>query len=524
MKNKINTESFSQSDVAFNTIPTRLALVGSHRRFKEYFINDTGILFATSEEVNQDSGEEFFNTKDILNTILNLGAKAHEILKDELIAPRFFISSSNNTDVSKVDDEVSFIDFYKVANDTLGRKYYNNSFVDNFIPQNVLNKHINELSTLVLDFCKNNGMPNIEGSEYLNTGRLCVNPLVKSFCKKENINYYGDKITLDYRIIKFCKDNKILLLDTTKFHDNGSLYINPIVLRFCKDNNIPYDSLKGRELDYRVVKFCEENNLDFLVEDFICAYYCHIKSFISLSIIIYILFETQDIIKHILEHKAIKPTFQEDTIGFIMNSGKDGNWKRGISTYLNRLDSILWFFYEAKKIELKEIKIYELVRSLLRCIKLIDNETSYIIPQNYYDFPPYLNKFIIREKHTNLLSIAWSELKISTFSDKAIRCATPGCKNAFEPTSSSQIYCEACIYEGKNKKVNSNKSYAKKQKLYDDLVKLYHSADVSKLNKLSKKTKDELKRYVSYTKATEIKGNTTVTSIKSYINLLNNLK
>ena len=61
--------------------------------------------------------------------------------------------------------------------------------------------------------------------------------------------------------------------------------------------------------------------------------------------------------KYILEHKAIKPTFQEDTIGFIMNSGKDGNWKRGISTYLNRLDSILWFFYEAKKIELKDPEI-----------------------------------------------------------------------------------------------------------------------------------------------------------------------
>ena len=421
MKNtikKINSTTFTENDRAINNFSSNYVLVGNKRKFKDYEINNNGTIFATDLLKTTD---DFFNSTDVLNSIYGFGKKAHLIFQKDLINnfKKEKISFQNNLNE---DEEIRFIGYNELNNNTV----LSNTFVDTFIPNDIFIAHIAELTPLLLEFCKKNGMPYLQDD-------------------------FGEIIDDVYSI----------------------------------------------------------------------PYYCNSRPFVSLSIIIYILFETQNSIKQIIENAYNKPTEKNSTLGYIFDSKKYG-FNEDFE-YIKNLKSTLWFFYKNENINLKELDIYSLVKSVMNYCELIEKQTSYI---KYTSLPEFFfskNRFGIEEIHENLLSVAWSKLKQSMFASNTKICKNPNCNNIFEPQSSHEEYCPECYSKNINKNVNSSNSYFRKQNLYKKLVELYNSTEKSKLNMLDKDTFKQIKEYISYDKASLIKDNTDISTTQKYIDILSNL-
>lgn len=414
---KISSKNFTEYDKAMNNFSSNYVLVGNHRKFKNYEVNNTGVIFATNKITTND---DFFNSTDVLNSICNFGKQTLPILKNDLIKnlEKKKTSSKNNYNTDDK-DKLHFINYNELNNNVV----LSNSFVDTFIPYDIVVSHMEELKPLILDFCQKNGMPYLQDD-------------------------FGEVV--------------------------DGVYCTP--------------------------------------------YTCNSRPFISLSFIIYILFETQNSIKQIVENTFNRPTKNNSTLGYMYNN------KIGIiEEYTKRLKPILWFFYGNKNIDLKELDIYSLVESITNYCELIEKQTSYIkfssLPKFFYPE----NKYGIEEMHENLLSIAWSRLKLSMFSNGTRICKNPNCNNIFEQLSPHEEYCPECYSNNINKNVNSSNSYFRKQNLYKKLVELYNSTEKSKLNMLDKDTLKQFKEYISYDKANLIKDNTSISKTQEYIDILSNL-
>lgn len=415
---KINAKTFTEEEKSINKITSNFVLVGKHRKFTDYSIDSTGIIFADGLLKNE---KDFFNNADVLSSIVGIGKQCHSIFRNELIEISNEKSLKNK---NTTDDEIKFIDFNELNNNTV----LTNTFVDTFIPYSIFITHIDELKPLLLEFCEKNGMPYVQDD-------------------------FGEII-------------------------DGEYY---------------------------------------------SPYICNARPFVSLSIITYILFETQDIIKRIIENAHKDPTADNSTIGYIVDSKNYGWNENDPIVYSKRLKPILWFFYGDKDVDLKNTDIYYLANSVTRYCQKIENETSYI---KFTSIPKFFlseNRYGIEEKHENLLSVAWSKLKITMYADNARACKNPNCNNIFEPLYPRQESCEVCLGNGYNKNVNSNNSYQKKQNLHKKLVGLYNSTEKSKLKKLDTEIIDGIEEYVSYKKASIIKDKTDIETIEKYINLLSNL-
>ena len=181
------------------------------------------------------------------------------------------------------------------------------------------------------------------------------------------------------------------------------------------------------------------------------------------------------------------------------------------------------FFYGNQDINFRDLNIYELAQFVTDYYELIEKQTSYIkftsVPKFFFSE----NKFGIEEMHENLLSVAWSRLKLSMFSNNLKICKTPDCNNIIDSLSPNEQYCGDCIEKKKNLKVNSRNNYYKKQNLHKKLVELYNSTKKLKLNTLEKNTVKQIKEYVSYNKASTIKDKTNIETIQRFIDLLSNL-
>lgn len=410
---KVNAKTFTEEEKSINQITSNFVLVGKHRKFTNYSMDSTGIIFADGL---LDNEKDFFNNSDVLASIVGIGKQFHSIFRNELIE----ISNTKNLKNKKTtDDEIKFIDFNELNNNTV----LTNTFVDTFIPYPIFISHIDELKPLLLEFCEKNGMPYVQDD-------------------------FGEVI-------------------------DGEYY---------------------------------------------SPYICNARPFVSLSIITYILFETQDIIKKIIENAYKKPTANNSTIDYMYD-----NRINIIKEYTKRLKPILWFFFGSEDIDLKNIDIYYLANSVTRYCQRIENETSYI---KFTSIPKFFlseNRYGIEEKHENLLSVAWSKLKITMYANNARTCKNPNCNNIFEPLSSHEEYCQECFEKGYNKNVNSSNSYYKKLDTHKKLVELYNSTKKSKLKNLDTEIVTDIEEYVSYKKASIIKDKTNIETIEKYINLLSNL-
>lgn len=415
---KVNSKTFTEEEKSINKITSNFVLVGKHRKFTNYSIDSTGIIFADGSLENE---KDFFNATDVLTSIVGIGKRCHSIFRNELIE----ISNTKNLKNKKTtDDEIKFIDFNELNNNTV----LTNTFIDTFIPYSIFISHIEELKPLLLEFCEKNGMPYVQDD-------------------------FGEVI-----------DGK---------------YYSPNI--------------------------------------------CNTRPFVSLSIITYILFETQDIIKKIIENANKEPTTDNSTIGYIVDTKNYGWNENDPNVYSKRLKPILWFFFGSEDIDLKNVDVYYLANSITRYCQKIENETSYIKFNSIPKFFLSKNRYGIEEKHENLLSVAWSKLKITMYANNARACKNPNCNNIFEPSYPRQESCEECLGNGYNKNVNSNKSYQKKQDLHKKLVELYNSTKKSKLKKLDIEIINDIEEYVSYKKASIIKKETDIETIEKYINILSNL-
>ena len=516
---KSTIKTLTKEEKNISKLSSNYSFLGVQRMFKEYSIDNNGCIFA--DKLTNDKIDYYYNNADVLHSVIGIGKQLHRIFKLDLIKAPYNIIKPQ-TDV----DELIFIDLKQEIKNLNKKEVLSNNFINKFITQELYISHLEEIKPLLLEFCYKNGMPFLN-DDYSNTGALQINPIVFDFCQKNNIKLFGEDFSLDNRIIKFCQENNVSYLDTSKFFDTGKLYINTSVVNFCQKNNIPYLSFDGKRIDSRVQKFCEDNNLELITEKVNKFYYCDARPFVSLSIIIYILFESQDIVKHLMEYREQEPTLEKNSIGYIMNSKEDGNWYETIIEFLERLNNIIWFFGGTSKKDIRYYKSFSLY-SFSECIayycNMIEKETSYI---KYLSLPHFFysdNKFAIEQVHNNLLSIAWSKLKLSMFSDYAKECKNPSCCSIFEPKTPKQEYCDDCLEFNVNKNINSNNSYNKKQNLHKQLVKIYNSANKSKLKSIDKNTLHNIEKYVSYNKVATIKKETTISVIEDYINILNNLK
>ena len=341
--------------------------------------------------------------------------------------------------------------------------------------------------------------------------------------KKELINNFEQE--------KISSKNALNEDEEIRFIGYNELNNNTVLSNTFVDTFIPHDIFIAHiaELKPLLLEFCQKNGMPYLQDDFgeiiddvySTPYYCNSRPFVSLSIIIYILFEAQNSIKQIIENAYNKPTEKNSTLGYIFDSKKYG-FNEDFE-YIKKLKPTLWFFYKNENINLKELDISSLVKSVMNYCELIEKQTSYI---KYTSLPKFFfskNRFGIEEIHENLLSVAWSKLKQSMFASNTKICKNPDCNNIFEPQSSHEEYCPQCYIKNINKNVNSSNSYYKKQNLYKKLVELYNSTKKSKLNMLDKDKIKQIKEYISYSTASLIKNNTKITKIQEYIDLLSNL-
>lgn len=319
--------------------------------------------------------------------------------------------------------------------------------------------------------------------------------------------------------------------DEINFISFNELNSNVVLTNSFVDRFIPYDIFIShiKELKPLLLDFCQKNGMPYLQDDFgeviddvySTPYTCNSRPFVSLSIIIYILFETQNNIKQIIENAYNKPTKGSSTLGYIFDSKKYG-FNEDFE-YIKKLKPTLWFFYQNENINFRELNIYSLLESVMNYCELIEKQTSYI---KFTSLPKFFfskNRFGIEEIHENLLSVAWSKLKLSMFGSNTKVCKNPICNNIFEPQYSHEEFCPECYSKNINKNVNSSNSYYRKQNLHKKLVELYNSTKKSKLNILDKNTVKQIEEYVSYNKASLIKNNTNIDTIQKYIDLLSNL-
>ena len=217
MPNKIRTKTFTEEEKSINKITANYVLVGKYRKFEDYFFNRSGIIVAINQQKNE---KDFYNTIDVLNSIVKLGKSFHSIFKDYFIKNQDNIIPKNN---DSQNDELTFVDLKQELENMKPKKLLSNYYVNHFIPDSVFSTHIKELEPLLLEFCQNNGMPYIDDKDY-------------------------------------------------QQNDDGTLST---------------------------------------------FYYCNAKPFVSLSIIIFILFETQEFIKQIIEYAYCLPTINDATLGYI---------------------------------------------------------------------------------------------------------------------------------------------------------------------------------------------------------------
>lgn len=516
-------KTFTKGKESLNAISYPYVLAGRNRKFENYTITKSGFILASNLI---EYGEYYYNNTDILTSVVGLGKRFHHIFKEDLVNNTTCKTASTNDELEKI----KFIDLSQelknIKEMNYNKKLFNNNFVNNFISQDVINSHFDEIEPLIIEFCQKNGMPFLE-TDIQDTGKTIIHSNILKFCKENEILLFGKRVFWDKRILAYCEKQNTYFIDFSDVFTTGKVHINPLAVDFCKQNNIPYKPLQNLKVDSRVIEFCRQNNISKIFTSIgEVIHYCNIRPFIALSIIIYILFEAQDIVKQLIDFAYNPPTIEDSTLGYIVDSKQYG-WNENsleFRIYFKKLKSILWFFVNSKNINLKDFSLFSLCTNIQDYCIMLELETTYI---QFLSTPRFFSsdrRFGIEEIHNNLISVAWSRLKTTIFSDNARICANPKCDRIFEPTKKSQKLCPTCEKEKVNLNINSQKYYNTHQELHKELVKLYNSIDSSKLKNIPKRTYDKIKKCITYTKSTEVKENTKKSDIKAYINLLNNLK
>ena len=329
------------------------------------------------------------------------------------------------------------------------------------------------------DFSTNLNKSQKEKVEFVELDRLNANNIDNSYIK----NFVSEKIINNSDIHKQLED---------------------MVLEFCKQNGFPFVD--------------DQNSFDISEKE--DGYFFNVQPFISLSVLIYILFELQNATTNILEFTDFE---EANGISKIKNMFPNKFDRSKIRKYLNTIQKYCWIFNDDYA-RVEDIDIAKLDGDIIYLINMIQKTTSYL--SFYTELKPSdsNNKIAeVCEIHHNLLSVSFEQLKkciASSYNTYIRKCEN--CGVLFETTDKREIYCQDddCQYFKKN--ISSKSSYEKRKNLQADLKKLFNNLTSKEINSIDKNIYEEIKTCCNYN-ASQLKKNSTIESIEKYINILENI-
>ena len=329
------------------------------------------------------------------------------------------------------------------------------------------------------DFSTNLNRAQSEEIEFVDLNKLNANYIDNSYIK----NFVSEKI-----------------INNADIHNQ----LEDIILEFCKENGFPFVD------DHNFFDISEKDD----------GYFFEVQPFISLSVLIYILFELQNAITNILDFTDFEEVNEISNIKTMFPNKLDRN---KIREYLNCIQKFGWLFNDDYT-KIEDIDIAKLEGDIIYLINMIQKTTSYL---SFYTelMPSKRNNKIaeICEVHHNLLSIAFEQLKkciASPYNTHIRKCEN--CGVLFETIDNREIYCQDddCQYFKKN--ISSKTSYEKKKNLQADLKKLFNNLTSKEINSMDKNIYEEIKTCCNYN-ASQLKKNSTIENIEKYINILENI-
>ena len=291
-----------------------------------------------------------------------------------------------------------------------------------------------------------------------------------------------------------------------KIINNADIHkrLEDIVLEFCKQNGFPFVD--------------DQNSFDISEKE--DGYFFNVQPFISLSVLIYILFELQNAITNILDFTDFEEVNEISNIKNMFPNKLDRN---KIGKYLYTIQKFCWIFNEDYA-KIEDIDIAKLESDIIYLINMIQKNTSYL---SFYTelMPSKRNNKIaeICEVHHNLLSIAFEQLKkcvASPYNSYIRKCEN--CGALFETIDKREIYCQEFKCQNAKMNISSKNSYEKKKTLQADLKKLFNNLTSKEINSMDKNIYEEIKTCCNYN-ASQLKKNSTIDGIEKYINILENI-
>lgn len=329
------------------------------------------------------------------------------------------------------------------------------------------------------DFSTNLNRAQSEEIEFVDLNKLNANYIDNSYIK----NFVSEKI-----------------INNADIHNQ----LEDIILEFCKENGFPFVD------DHNFFDISEKDD----------GYFFEVQPFISLSVLIYILFELQNAITNILDFTDFEEVNEISNIKTMFPNKLDRN---KIREYLNCIQKFGWLFNDDYT-KIEDIDIAKLEGDIIYLINMIQKTTSYL---SFYTelMPSKRNNKIaeICEVHHNLLSIAFEQLKkciASPYNSYIRKCEN--CGVLFETADNREIYCQEFECQNAKMNVSSKKSYEKKKALQTALKKLFNNLTLKKINSMDKNIYEEIKTCCNYN-ASQLKKNSTIENIEKYINILENI-
>lgn len=338
-------------------------------------------------------------------------------------------------------------------------------------------------------------------------------------------NFFTDLNKSQSREVEFVKLDKL----NNNIIDN--CYIKKLVSEKIINNADTHNQIKDK-----VLEFCTKNGFPFIDDSnsfdvseeenekkknkVKYGYFFNVQPFISLSVIIYILFELQNAITNILEFTDFE---EANGISNIKNMFPNKFDRGKIREYLNTIQKLCWIFND-NYTRIEDIDISKLNSDIIYLVNMIQQTTIYL---SFYTklMPSKKNNKIaeISEVHHNLLSIAFEQLKkcVASPSNTHIR-KCENCGVLFETTDNREIYCQDFECQNVKMNISSKNSYEKKKTLQADLKKLFNNLTSKEVNLLDKNIYQEIKICCSYN-SSQLKKNSTIESIEKYINVLENI-
>ena len=327
--------------------------------------------------------------------------------------------------------------------------------------------------------------------------------------------------------------NQPLIDDTPSFITPDSLQTKTKTNAFLKKflpNSKLFDSVDKNAVIEIVMNYCKNNGFPLISgEEYIddnyerTYWYFEIYPFISLTILIYILFELQYAIRQIFDRipntKKDKITLDDITDLASINDSKPAFKALQRFSWLLDIDD-----------DIHSVNLKYLIYHLCEIFNYIEHSTVYLEYENNLYFSSSVKKFFVIETYSSVMAIAWSCLKQDMLSFYYTeepfhfhKCEI--CGQLFETNNSDEKYCsDEC--KNLSSRKNSQKNYYRLISKLEELTNTFNNLTKQQQSKLSKDDFETIK-YFAQMKPSDIKkykDNKKIKTLQKYIDIMNNNK